>query len=156
MLVSNVGLTFMYFCFTEKLWQLEMCLTIWIISQTVPALFMMMYYPRRIAKILSKPRWFGTDKTTSGNMKWAASTNADILFNKSSSNPCPVKHSSAYRGRVKHIYISNLDQQWLTKCLVACSAPSHFLNQRLIVVNWAICNEYRGNLNQIHTRKLIW
>ena len=42
--------------------------------------------------------------------------------------------------------VRELDRQWFRQWLVACSAPSHCLNQYLIIVNWTPANL---NLNRI-------
>ena len=49
---------------------------------------------------------------------------------------------------VCHIYVSELDQQWLRLWLVACSAPSHYLNQCCLVVNWIARNKFQWNVNR--------
>ena len=45
---------------------------------------------------------------------------------------------------VPHICISELGQHWFRKWLVAYSAPSHYLNQCCLIVNWTI----QWNFNQ--------
>ena len=40
--------------------------------------------------------------------------------------------------RVTYICVSGLDQHGLSQCLVGCSAPSHYLNQYCLIVNWTL------------------
>ena len=42
---------------------------------------------------------------------------------------------------VPHIYVSDLGQHWFRLWLVACPAPSHYLNQCCLLVNWILGNE---------------
>ena len=47
-----------------------------------------------------------------------------------------------------HICVSELDQLWFRWWLVAYSAPSHYLNQCWVIVNWTLRNESQWNFNQ--------
>ena len=47
-----------------------------------------------------------------------------------------------------HICISESGQHWLRKWLVAFSAPSHYLNQCLVIVHWNLRNKLQWNFNQ--------
>ena len=47
-----------------------------------------------------------------------------------------------------HICISELDQYWFRYWLVAYLAPSHYLNQCWVIVNWTLRNKHQWNLNQ--------
>ena len=49
---------------------------------------------------------------------------------------------------VQHICISDLGQHWFRLWLVACSAPSHDLNQCWLIVNWTLRNKLQWNLNR--------
>ena len=49
---------------------------------------------------------------------------------------------------VLHLCVSESNQQWFTQWLVAYSAPSHYLNQCWVIVNWTIRNKLRWNLNR--------
>ena len=49
---------------------------------------------------------------------------------------------------VLHICISELGQHWFRQWLVACSAPSHYLNQCSLIVNWTLRNKLRWNWNK--------
>ena len=44
---------------------------------------------------------------------------------------------------VTHICISELGQHWFKYWLVACSAPSHYLNQWRLIVNWTLRNKFQ-------------
>ena len=46
---------------------------------------------------------------------------------------------------VPHICVSELYQHWFRQWLVACSAPSHSLNQCWGIVNWTIGNKLQWN-----------
>ena len=48
-----------------------------------------------------------------------------------------------------HIYGSERVHYWFSWWLVAYSAPSHYLNQCWIIVNWTPENKFRVNLNGI-------
>ena len=47
-------------------------------------------------------------------------------------------------GRVTHICVTNLGHQWFRWWLVACSAPSHYLKQCSIIVNWTLRNKFQS------------
>ena len=49
---------------------------------------------------------------------------------------------------VPHICVSESDQHWFRQWLVACSAPSHYLNQCCYIVNWTFRNKLQWNLNR--------
>ena len=49
---------------------------------------------------------------------------------------------------VPHICASKLGQHWFRGWLAAYSAPSHYLNQCRLIVNWILRNKLQGNLNQ--------
>ena len=51
-------------------------------------------------------------------------------------------------GRVTHICVSKLDHHCFRSRLVACTAPSHYLNQCWIIVNWTLRNKLQCNLNR--------
>ena len=61
---------------------------------------------------------------------------------------------------VPHICVNKRDQHWLKSWLVACSTPSHYLNQWWLVVNWTPGNKLQWNLNRkciiFIQRKCIW
>ena len=44
-------------------------------------------------------------------------------------------------GRVTHICVVELGHHWFRQWLVACSAPSHYLNQCWNIVNWTFRNK---------------
>ena len=62
-------------------------------------------------------------------------------------------------GRVTHICIGNLGRHWLRLWLVACLAPSHYLNQCWNIVNWTLRNKLQWNFNRnsqhFHSRKFV-
>ena len=49
---------------------------------------------------------------------------------------------------VSHICISESGQHWLRYWLVVYSAPSHYLNQCWVIVNWILRNKLQWNFNQ--------
>ena len=49
---------------------------------------------------------------------------------------------------VAHICVSESGQHWFRYWLVACSAPSHYLNQCWLIVNWTLWNNVQWNLNR--------
>ena len=49
---------------------------------------------------------------------------------------------------VPHICISESGQHWIRQWLVAYSAPSHYLNQCWVIVNWTLMNKLQQNFNQ--------
>ena len=49
---------------------------------------------------------------------------------------------------VPHICVGELGQHWFRQRLVACSAPSHYLNQCCLIVNWPFRNKLRWNYYQ--------
>ena len=49
---------------------------------------------------------------------------------------------------VLHICVGELGQHWFRQWFVACSAPSHYLNQCWLIVNWTLRNKIQWNLNQ--------
>ena len=46
-----------------------------------------------------------------------------------------------------HICIGELGKHWFSQWLVACSAPSHYLEQCLLIVNWTLGKERQWNSN---------
>ena len=52
------------------------------------------------------------------------------------------------RGHVTHNCVSGLDSHCFRKWLVTCSAPSHYLNQWWIIIDWIIRNKFQCNSNQ--------
>ena len=55
--------------------------------------------------------------------------------------PLPINGCLIHWGRVTHICGGNIDQHCFRKWLVACSAPSHYLNQCWNIVNWTLRNK---------------
>ena len=49
-------------------------------------------------------------------------------------------------GRVMHICTGKLSNYWVRWWLVACSAPSHYLNQCWYIVNWTLRNILKWNI----------
>ena len=49
---------------------------------------------------------------------------------------------------VPHICITELGRHWFREWLVACSAPSHYLNQHWVIVNLTPRNKLQWNFNQ--------
>ena len=48
----------------------------------------------------------------------------------------------------RSICLSELCKHWFRQLLVACSAPSNYLNQHWLIVNWTFRNRLQWNLNQ--------
>ena len=62
---------------------------------------------------------------------------------------------------VPHMCVSESGQHWFRKWLVAYSAPSHYLNQCRIIVNWTLRNKFQWNCNRntnktFRSIKYIW
>ena len=51
-------------------------------------------------------------------------------------------------GRATHICVTKVGYHWFRQWLVACSAPSHYLNKCWIIVNWTLVNIFQWNFNQ--------
>ena len=47
-----------------------------------------------------------------------------------------------------HICVSESGQHWFRQWLVAFSAPSHYLNQCCVIVNWTLGKKLLGKFNQ--------
>ena len=47
-----------------------------------------------------------------------------------------------------HIIVSASDQHWFREWLAAYSAPSHYLNQCWVLVNWTLRNKFQWSFNQ--------
>ena len=52
---------------------------------------------------------------------------------------------------VPHICVSESGQHWSRQWLVAYSAPSHYLDQSWIIVNWTLKNKHLWNYDQNYT-----
>ena len=59
---------------------------------------------------------------------------------------------------IPHICVSESVQHWFRSWLVAYSAPSYYLNQCWVIVNWAVRNKLQWHLKfyDFHSRKCIW
>ena len=62
--------------------------------------------------------------------------------------------------RVPHICVIELGEHWFRKWLVPCSAPSHYLNQCCLIVDWTLRNKLQWNFYQntkffIHENALV-
>ena len=53
-----------------------------------------------------------------------------------------------------HLYVNELGHHWSRLWLVACSAPTYYLNQCWLIVNCLLRNKIRWNSNQ-HTKLFI-
>ena len=49
---------------------------------------------------------------------------------------------------VPHICVNGWGHHWSRYWLVACSAPSHYINQCWFIVNWTPENKFQWNVNQ--------
>ena len=54
----------------------------------------------------------------------------------------------SYWGRVTHICVIEMGHHWFMQWLVAFSAPSHYLNQWWLMVNWTLGNKVQWNFYQ--------
>ena len=61
---------------------------------------------------------------------------------------CPGGDELTHVRLVPYIYVSELGQHWLRYWLVACLAPSHYLNQCWNIVNWTLRNKLQWSPNQ--------
>ena len=66
---------------------------------------------------------------------------------------CPLQ-ASHYLPLVPHICVSESGQHWFREWLDAYSAPSHYLNQCWVTVNWNLRNKLQWNFDQ-NTKLLI-
>ena len=57
-------------------------------------------------------------------------------------------------GRVTHICVLELGHHWFIYWLVACSAPSHYLNQWSFLVNWTLWTKFSGIFTETKTFSL--
>ena len=81
----------------------------------------------------------------------------DIDLKMSSANGHFVQHSFyqlTHLLLVSHICVTESGQHWFRKWLVAYSAPSHYPNQRWVIVNWDLRNKRLWNFDRI-TKLLI-
>ena len=53
---------------------------------------------------------------------------------------------------VPYICVGELGHHWFRLWLAACLAPSHYLNQRWLIVNWTLRNKPQWNSNRNTTR----
>ena len=58
------------------------------------------------------------------------------------------EHVKTYLPLVPHICVSESGQHWFRLWRVACSVPSHYLNQCLVIVNWTLRNKLQWIFNQ--------
>ena len=56
--------------------------------------------------------------------------------------------------QILQIHVNDLGTHWLRQSLVACSAPSHYLNQFWYIINWTIRDTFQWKFNQC-TKTLI-
>ena len=52
---------------------------------------------------------------------------------------------------VSHICVGESDQHWFRQWFVAYSAPSYYLNQCWVIVNWPLRNKLQWNFRQIQS-----
>ena len=57
-------------------------------------------------------------------------------------------HALSHWGLVTHICVVELGHHWFRQWLVACSVPSHYLNQCWNIVNWTVRNKLHWNFNR--------
>ena len=63
-------------------------------------------------------------------------------------DPVTIVSVKTHLPLVPDICVSESGQHWFRYGLVAYSAPSHYLNQFWILVNWTLRNKLRWNFNQ--------
>ena len=61
---------------------------------------------------------------------------------------------------MSHICVCELGQYWFRLWLTACWAPSHYLNQFWLIINWDIRNKnpvkFESKYKIFHSYKFIW
>ena len=57
-----------------------------------------------------------------------------------------LKYALTHLSLVPHICVGEVGHHWFRQWLVACSAPSHYLNQCWLIVNWTPGNTSQWNL----------
>ena len=59
-----------------------------------------------------------------------------------------------------HIGVGESDQYWFRQWLVSHMAPSHYLNQCWVILNWTLINKHQwlflSKYKTLHSRKCIW
>ena len=53
-----------------------------------------------------------------------------------------------FTSRLIHICIYKVGHHWIRWYIIACLAPSHYLNQWLLIVNWNTTKKFQCNFNQ--------
>ena len=70
---------------------------------------------------------------------------------------CPGLNVLTHWGQVMHLCISRLGHHWFTVLLDICLAPSHYLNQCRIIVDWIIGNifsvKFVSKYSNLHKKK---
>ena len=81
---------------------------------------------------------------------WPAAFNYHPPSPPTPPTPIPAPLPPPPASLVPHICGSEWCQHCLRKLLIACSAPSHYLNQCWVLVNWKLRNKLQWNFNQIY------
>ena len=65
-------------------------------------------------------------------------------------------YALCHRRRVTHICVTEMGHHWFWKWLVTCSAPNHYPDQWVLIVNWTPREKFQRNLYQTsHSQKCI-
>ena len=64
-----------------------------------------------------------------------------------------INTALTYLPLVPHICVGSLGHHWFRQWLVACSTPSHYVNQCWLIANWTPRNEFQWN--HFHSKKCI-
>ena len=113
-------------------------------QQVIPEPMITQFYKRSI--------WYDATPSKTVNLLYSGSCIHFILFSKS--GPMVVNFFIwkfpllTHLPLVPHICVSEWVQHWFRKWLVAFSAPSHYLNQCWVIVNWNLRNKLQLNFNQ--------
>ena len=57
---------------------------------------------------------------------------------------------------MSHICVIGLGQRWFSQWPIACSAPSHYLNQYWRFVDWTLRNKFQWNSNKNTNHCIHW
>ena len=84
-------------------------------------------------------KWSSADNTikTTVDIQWAFNQMAACFHHKS----LHIKYSN-HRGQVTHVCVNKQGYHWIRYWFVACSVPSHYLNQCWLIINWTIWTQF--------------
>ena len=95
--------------------------------------------------------WNIVNLTPRYKLQWNLKRNSCIFIQENAFENVVCEMASTfsrpYLPLVPHICVSKSGQHWFSYWRVACSAPSHYLNQCWHIVNWTHWNKFQWNLN---------